>query len=236
VTGPAEGAFGWYVEVPGWYGVGYPEESIPPEGAVPSTPEEGELVAQFDQGPFGDNFVFVYADGRVISWVHPDAGTRHFGPNPGAAFSERRLTPEGVELLRSGAVKAEDLLFSSDAIPADAWEDPEIKPFVPSRYVVHHSLESGSADYDVDEGGCLDPSAVVGLFPEPVRALIRESSRGQVSADSYCYEVTTDDARTLVVVAGANDRPVEDSTGGEIWTYIRMLLPHGEGAPCTHCG
>jgi hypothetical protein len=165
----------------------------------------------------GSPYVFVYADGRVISFVDPAPG---WAGGPLAAASERRLTPEGVELVRSGAVKAEDLLLSSDAVPADAWEDPEIKPFVPSRYSVCH----------LRDGDFADPSQVVDFFPPPVRALILELSRG----DSTCYDVTTDDARTLGLML--SDVRVGDSTGGIIQTDFTMMLPHGKPAPCSTCG
>jgi hypothetical protein len=89
--------------------------SLPPEGAMPSTPESGELVVYYYGRPELSGFptffvpvnaVYVYADGRVISRREGGA----FGvyePGTGevrTGFLERRLTPEGVELLRSEIV------------------------------------------------------------------------------------------------------------------------------------
>ena len=81
---------------------------LPPVGATPSAPESGKLVIQYwvdAEGPdvSGGGRGWVYADGRLIT-------LRHRSDLPGAAnpwssgFLEQRLTPEGVELLRSEIV------------------------------------------------------------------------------------------------------------------------------------
>ena len=71
----------------------------PSKGAVPSTPRTGDLVAHFTEAQVG--WVYVYADGRVI-WYQD-----------GDSMFERRLTPDGVELVRSGAVHQGGFLASS---------------------------------------------------------------------------------------------------------------------------
>jgi hypothetical protein len=88
---------------------------LPPEGATPSQPESGELVVHWEgwtatlppQGQARDIVrAWVYADGRVI-W---DRRPRHQAPERGipeganefnSGYLEQRLTPEGVELVRS---------------------------------------------------------------------------------------------------------------------------------------
>ena len=70
---------------------------LPPVGATPSAPESGELVIQYwldTDGPkgAGEARAWVYADGRLITLRR--------------GFLEQRLTPEGVELLRSEIVSA----------------------------------------------------------------------------------------------------------------------------------
>jgi len=74
---------------------------LAPEGAKPSLPESGELLLNFafghtmgDQGRFT---VSVYADGRLI-WRRIGDYTR-----PSTSLLEQRLTPEGVELVRTEA-------------------------------------------------------------------------------------------------------------------------------------
>ena len=154
-TGPTYG---------GWGGAG-----IPPEGTPLSTPEEGELVAHYDAFD-GPNFVFVYADGRVIS--HGGLGDRD---SSGQGVYERRLTPEGVKLVRSGAVEVERLLLSSNPVPADVWEDPEARPYVPARYAI-----------------CGLDHARLGMMPQRAKALLRGQAR-----HGTCFEVTTEEARAL---------------------------------------
>jgi hypothetical protein len=70
---------------------------LPPAGATPSAPQSGELVIQYwidTDGPegTGEARAWVYADGRLITLKK--------------GFLEQRLTPEGVELLRSEIVSA----------------------------------------------------------------------------------------------------------------------------------
>jgi hypothetical protein len=149
-----------------WMFSGIP--GLPPEGMPLSTPVEGELVAHYDAIQ-GAGFVFVYADGRVI---FQGGGVGNSGRN---GIYERRLTPEGVELVRSGAVKAERFQLSSTPVPADVWVDPEARPYVPARYAI-----------------CgLDP-ARLGTLPPRAAALLRGKARHDT-----CFEVTTEEARAL---------------------------------------
>jgi hypothetical protein len=71
-----------------------------PVEATPSAPESGELVIQYrDLDHAGSGWGWVYADGRLITLRHsdlPEAATRW-----SSGLLEQRLTPEGVELLRS---------------------------------------------------------------------------------------------------------------------------------------
>jgi len=84
---------------------------LPPEGAAPSTPESGELVLQWmgrsatvDGAPLAR--VWVYADGRVVwSQNASRSGQIPEGANElSSGYLEQRLTPDGVELLRSEVV------------------------------------------------------------------------------------------------------------------------------------
>ena len=76
---------------------------LPPEDATPSLPKRGELVVGFvfghtmgDPGRFG---LHLYADGRVI-WQKLGEAYAGGDPTP-TGLIEQRLTPEGVELIRS---------------------------------------------------------------------------------------------------------------------------------------
>jgi len=76
---------------------------LPPEDATPSLPKRGELVVGFvfghtmgDPGRFG---LHLYEDGRVI-WQKLGEDYAGGDPTP-TGLIEQRLTPEGVELIRS---------------------------------------------------------------------------------------------------------------------------------------
>jgi hypothetical protein len=94
---------------------------LPPVGATPSTPESGELVLRWlgrsaTPAPLSGRPLFrvwVYADGRII-WSTSDSvpeGANEFT----SGYLERRLTPEGVELLRSEVVE----LLEGSGIPLE---------------------------------------------------------------------------------------------------------------------
>jgi hypothetical protein len=78
---------------------------LPPEGAAQSAPDSGELVLRWlgRSAPGMPLFrVWVYADGRMIWSRH---GSIPEGANElTSGLLEQRLTPEGVELLRSEVI------------------------------------------------------------------------------------------------------------------------------------
>jgi hypothetical protein len=89
--------------------------SLPPVGATPSAPESGELVIQYrvdteDLEHADGARGWVYADGRLITADARPMTLRENSALPEAAtrwssgLLEQRLTPEGVELLRSEIV------------------------------------------------------------------------------------------------------------------------------------
>jgi hypothetical protein len=89
---------------------------LPPVGATPSTPENGELVVSMwehisQRTSLGNGWLYLYADGRLI-WLRWDPG-----PETGG-WVERRLTPEGVELIRSS------LIDTGKFDPDQASQDP----------------------------------------------------------------------------------------------------------------
>ncbi|MET0696401.1 MAG: hypothetical protein ABWZ58_03135 [Acidimicrobiia bacterium] len=93
---------------------------LPPTGAIPSTPENGELVASMwehisGRGTFGNGWLYVYADGRLI-WQQADPEY----PVP-TGWLERRLTPEGVQLIHSEIIATG--LFDPDQ-PTDPFPSP----------------------------------------------------------------------------------------------------------------
>jgi hypothetical protein len=105
-----------------------PFVGLPSEGIAPSTPETGQLVLSFGGRvrSIGLDFhrVWIFADGRLI-WKRnldgvTDTARRAFGARePTTAVIEQRLTPEGVELMRSRVLAA----GLHDIEPADAITD-----------------------------------------------------------------------------------------------------------------
>jgi hypothetical protein len=127
---------------------------LPPLGATPSNPEAGELVL-FYWGPVpgdsGKSRFWVYADGRMISLREAN---RREGANPfSTGYLEQRLTPDGVELLRSeiisiGLIGDDNVAFGNDAIPRGTTEP------VPSYSTLQ--VREGDQLHDVSRVGDLD--------------------------------------------------------------------------------
>lgn len=261
VTGPTDAGpteTGPAATEDGWDGTG-----LPPEGAVPSTPVEGEVIAEFRRewppdAPGGRGFVYVYADGRVISYSAD-----------GDVLTEQRLTPEGVDVVRSGGpfghpiyngpmrflLQADGTLSPAEVFEAaGAWADPEPRQYVPARYAICYA----ERDFHI-----VDPSAVVRFLPARAEALLHGKERTYEHATldpattassptSTCFEVTTEEARALAEIL--SDAGFEKSTsfagptgeglrflpadGAEdaVSVVFAPLLPHGEWAEWCHCG
>jgi hypothetical protein len=89
---------------------------LPPLGATPSTPDSGELILSawgFHGG--SRTRLWAYGDGRLIwqrEFVHRRADLPESANGRSSGFLEQRLTPEGVELLRSEIISTG--LFADD--------------------------------------------------------------------------------------------------------------------------
>jgi hypothetical protein len=104
---------------------------IPPAGATPSLPETGELilgVSLMSDSPDRETLthMFVYADGRLI-WSRdgdlPEGADRYH-----TGLVEQRLTPEGVELLRSEVISSG--LIDPHSVMVDGEADPDPFPLL----------------------------------------------------------------------------------------------------------
>jgi hypothetical protein len=184
---------------------------LPPEGATQSEPQHGELVMT-DSGSLPWYRVNLYADGRLI-WAR--------GTAPAGAVSEwieQRLTPEGVELLRSGAVPLGGQFDNpAQGLPVSAWEDPKLRPYVPSRYAICPWRFWGN------------PSRALGLLPARAQDLLRGTERTfrtDPEGDFECFDVTIEDARELAgILRDAGFRGPE--TDGFIVQYVDDQDKHG---------
>jgi hypothetical protein len=276
---------------------------LPPEGATPSTPKSRELVISFmgsvpskvswADREWGVGRAWVYADGRLIWWREGDLP---MGANHGSTgYLEQRLTPEGVELLRSeimstgvfghahpplgskGAgyawvqVRDGDRFLSVDRasardtrklgalfgdpeswLPASAWDDREIRGYVPSSYAV---CTGGPTQL-------VKPSRILTLLPESAQDVLRAGDKtrkemlvsepGEEGSPEVhvvypdCYDVPTEKARALVE---ALDDAGLKRDGAYLLAYrldasgpkrrhdvsFEPYLPHGEST-CSPCG
>jgi hypothetical protein len=114
-----------------------PFVGLPPEGAAPSVPESGELVLSFAGRvrSLGLDFhrMWLYTDGRLI-WKSNLEGSSsgwklRFGASePTTAVIEQRLTPEGVELMRSRVMAAglRDIEPADGITDGTAWNRPGV--------------------------------------------------------------------------------------------------------------
>ena len=135
----------------------YPEQVgasvLPPEGASPSAPERGKLVA-------GKEDIYVYTDGRMI-----------WGRVGLPVWLEQRLTSEGVELVRSGAVRLDgQSVDPGSALPEGVLEPRLIEAYVPSSFAVCPGRWPRST-------GSREPSSILAHLPVPAQALLRGNER-----------------------------------------------------------
>jgi hypothetical protein len=218
---------------------------LPPEGATPSTPESGKLVG-FWWGPGPGNAwrgrYWLYEDGRLIVLGEgdiPEGANRY-----STGFLEQRLTPEGVELVRSGTPPYLGL-------PASAWEDREFKAYVPSRYAVCYG--SWPADWPIERSVVLTwlpPAAEKLLRHKPKTAFdleLMDGPAGEITpVTDICSEMTTEEARALVkvledeglepegfqgtTISPTLDTPEEQAAAGAELTYHLAYRFNGPGS------
>lgn len=252
---------------------------LPPENAIPSTPFEGELVANMWAHFESDEWfsLYLYRDGRLI-WL--DGAD----PNTTTGWVEQRLTPEGVALVhdeivatglfdpdnpgepkslpaigyiqvriddqlvvRWGRTVMDDpirdrLLGLQSWLPANAWKEPEPRMYVPLSYGV--CLEYSGTFVPAE------PAEQLAALPAEAQELLaaarhyRGAEIGEadpvVAATWYsphCFEVSTEQARTLVEIfnaagleGGYSDiRLAFETSSGLPRVYVPIVpfMPHG---------
>jgi hypothetical protein len=170
---------------------------LPPEGAAPSAPESGELVAHWDAW-HPQVRAWVYADGRMI-WSR--SGSVPEGANElTSGYLEQRLTPDGVALVRSAVGGLFDRARAlGETVPADArpeWPGGGLVLSVPPDYGVDFGSAFGSVE--VPDG---DRLVRLNWSVPPVSALDEDVERTatpeQVSALRQVAALLTDPASVL---------------------------------------
>jgi hypothetical protein len=134
------------------------------------------------------------------------------GPRTGP---ETPATPEQADAIKELGARLEDL---ASWLPASAWEDRELRPYVASRY---------SVCYEAEQGVGLD--RVLASLPQTVEDALRplERTHGEYGGDSgfgfgpaydyWCSTVTTEQARGL---AGLLDAAGVASNGGDVFGLV----------------
>jgi len=164
---------------------------LPPEGATPSAPESGELVAHWEgfsaTAPRTIVRAWLYADGRIV-WDRRSHGAPTGTPEGAneltSGYLEQRLTPEGVELVRSAVVELFDLSRALlVTVPAhDGWPPPPAPGRSLALFVPEGSDFSGSGSVEVPDGERLVRLGWLGIGGnERERAFVREHNEGTIA-------------------------------------------------------
>lgn len=153
---------------------------LPPEGATPSSPASGELeIFYWGHGDPGDRpgdgpriEAWVYGDGRLISWQTESDLPESANPLS-TGFLEQRLTPEGVELLRSEV--ASTGVFDHDQFLVTDRGGPRFVDIRNGDRLVHVGVVAKCANPDAP---CLLPiPGATNATPEQANALYRLNRR-----------------------------------------------------------
>ncbi|KRE31258.1 hypothetical protein [Agromyces sp. Soil535] len=214
-------------------------------GAPVADPPDADATLVASWGQFHAGWVLVYGDGRVIRYPdYAGAGMAVVDRSRYAAIVERRLTPAGLELVRSGALVVSQLMWAK-IVQDDVWAEAEWRPYVPAEYAVCHADWTTTPPYR-----WADASSVFAELPPEARTLLRDRER-QYTAVSFapafepselegpvgCFALTTDEADRLVEVSYQPDlrriraegdglRFVGERRVVEMW--ITPVMPHGE--------
>jgi len=246
---------------------------LPPLGSIPSDTERTDLVEGFWNAslPDGGGYhgaTFVYADGRMIwneYWPWP-----YSSETSSTGWLEQRLTNEGIELVRGIAVDRPapdvpnwlDPAILPNQLPASAWADVTVRPYVPTQFAACLIVNGWSTAYWPDvppEVTSLTLDDRVAMLPDAVTDFLSDRDRTWLlpaTASSYgdesCFGMSTADAGLLDAVlryAGlAQDtsrKPYlleyhvefDGSRSDRLWLgiWFEPVLPDGT-ITCSSCG
>ena len=226
---------------------------FPPPGAVPSRPERaaelGGFVVFDGRLPFRGS-ARLYDDGRFIWYLfHGPRNERSTG------YLEQRLTPYGIQILvsqREGT--SQDPWNLEKWMPASAWADKTLRPYVPSRYGA--CAGPFNPDAPIGEriwgtpGTPMSRNELLALFPMAVADLLRGHDAVPPLDDAEdCLSLTTAEARALdqaLVVAGFEKDPMQNryvltyakpipGTSKQLAVRLEPVMPDGS-VGCSSCG
>lgn len=216
---------------------GYLEQRLMPEGVDAM---RSEVVST---GLFDRDHALLSSNGVITGVVRVRVGdgfVRLGWSNPDIYSQDRGIvaTPdEASALTRIDAL----VTHPSSWLPSSAWQDEEIRPYVPANYAACVSAVQGG----------ITPSRILQVLPSSVGDLLRANG----STDPSCFWMTTEDARTLVqmldeagVPRDESERDVRVSYRYEppvalepgpientVEIFIEPYFPHG-AYTCSPCG
>jgi hypothetical protein len=205
---------------------------LPPSGAIPSDPGRTELLEMYlhPGGPPYKGAIFLYADGRLVWNEYYGAGAL----SRSTGWLEQRLTSDGIELVRALATRGPDMpgggspmrldpVLLPDQLPASAWADATIRPYVPSGYAACLILENWE---DPFQESTVSLSEKLAMLPTAAADLLRD--REEVLSDSYdassdCVGMTTAEARLLDEALSNAGLEQDDGRNGSLLEYHVVL-------------
>lgn len=212
-------------------------------GSAPPFGLEAEVVEGWSRIDVG--WVFVYDDGRVL--IHSDTNANDAG------VIVQRLSVHGVDLVRSGELRAQSFLGDLEAIPGSAWAERASSPYRGHHRAVCLSPGSGrvpgTALGSVSGTGDRLPMEVRGLLSGTARRFadgpIVEGFTPDSGGPTECWVLTNEKANRLwdhtrtpegspspdgvfsgLLSQGARGSLV-DSDGTELDLTAHAVLPHG---------
>lgn len=230
---------------------------LPSTNPNPSTPEAGELVDSYLVHGGGLPFegsVQLYADGRLIWYMFYDGPAGHNAYSTG--YLEQRLTPEGVELVRThDSLWDKDPLQLPEWLPPSAWEDQTIRAYVPSGYAACLGMIDPAARTPPTDPPPMERSQLLAALPATPADLLRgkEALEMVQPPENYtpeCLALTTAEARQLDVALSAaglerdEDRNryvleyLLDAPGPGTWLIVIWFEPRMPDGTigCSSCG
>jgi hypothetical protein len=248
----------WHVREYITSGAAYAEAGfigLPPEGATPSTPERGALVDEYHVAQGAYRFAGrarLYADGRLIWRMYLPPG----GWSSSTGWLEQRLTPAGVELVRSHAtVDEKSPVRLHEWLPASAWDDQQARAFVPVSYAVCLGVVDPNATPESPPMPDPPLEELLDLLPAPAADLLRGREAVPHLPDVEpgprpCPGLTTEDARLLDTALSDAGFEQDEQTNaylleyhvdypGQVGTRLRIdfepVFPDGT-MDCSACG
>ena len=214
-------------------------------GAPVADPPVSDATLVASWGVIHEGWVLVYGDGRVIRYPDYTGGGPADGMSGYAIIVERRLTPAGLERVRSGALVVSQLTWAT-LVEDDVWAEAEWRPYVPAVYAVCHP-----GDWTLPYRWA-DASSVFAELPPEARTIVRDRQRrytavsfapafepSELQGPVGCFALTTGEADRLVEVSyrpdlgryragaeGVGLRFVGEQRVVEMW--IQPVMPHGE--------